>query len=83
MIDDALRELITPLVRALVRDEIRREREQWRWASVEQAAERLDMSRSAIYSRVQRNQLPARRLDGRLYIDMRAVDALIDRGTLA
>jgi excisionase family DNA binding protein len=83
VIDEALLELLRPLVREIVRDEVRRDRDQWRWASVEQAAERLDLSKQAIYMRVHRKQLPARRLDGKLYIDMRAVDALIDAATLA
>lgn len=83
MIDEALLDLLRPLVREIVRDELRRQRDEWRWASVEQAAERLDLTKPAIYMRVHRKQLPARRLDGKLYIDMRAVDVLIAAATLA
>lgn len=79
MIDEALIELLRPLVHDLVRDELRREREQWRWASVKQAAERLDVSEQAIHHRVRRGQLPHRKLEGRVYIDMKAVDNMLRR----
>lgn len=76
---ESLIELLRPVIREVVRDELRRERESWRWASVRQAAERLDVSEHAIHQRVSRGQLPHRKLEGRVYIDMKAVDQRLDR----
>jgi hypothetical protein len=79
MIDEALLELLRPLVREIVRDEISHEQERWRWASVKQAAELLDMTPGAIYRRISRDQLPVARIGSKLYIDMRALDHQLDR----
>lgn len=70
MLDDAMIDLLRPLVRQLVRDELAREREQRRWLSARQAAAELDVSVDAIYQRVARGTLPHRKLDGRVYIDI-------------
>lgn len=75
MIDEALVELLRPLVREVVREEVgREERYRWRWASVRQAAEILDMSEEAVRMRVKRDQLPSVLLDGRRYVDLVEVD---------
>lgn len=79
MIEEALQEVLRPLVREEVQRALRKERERWRWASVRQAAERLDMSEQAIYTRIHRGQIPSKKLDGRVYIDMNAVDSLIEK----
>jgi len=81
MIEQALVELLRPLIREEVQRALLRARDEWRWASVRQAAERLDMSEGAVRKRAMRNQLPYRKLDGRLYIDMKAVDTRL-RGSI-
>lgn len=73
-LDIAIIDLLRPLVRDLVRDEFAREREQWRWRSVKQAATILDLSPKAIYHRVQNGQIPVRRIGSKLYVDMQALD---------
>jgi len=79
VIDEAFLELVRPIVREEVARALQRERDRWRWASVRQASERLDMSQSAIYNRIRRGQLPHKKLDGRVFIDMTAVDRILDR----
>jgi Helix-turn-helix domain len=78
-LDAALAELLRPLVREVVREELEKREQRWRWASVKQAAELLDMTPSAIYHRVGRGQLPHRRVGSKLYIDMQALDHQLDR----
>jgi hypothetical protein len=73
-LQESISEALEPLVRRLVRDEVERARMQWRWRSVRQAAEILDLSENAIRIRCSKQQLPCRKLDGRLYIDMVELD---------
>jgi DNA-directed RNA polymerase specialized sigma24 family protein len=79
-----LQETITaalePLLRRLVREEVERAKLQWRWRSVKQAAELLGLSEHAVHIRCARGQLPCRKLDGRLYIDMLELDRLLLEG---
>jgi hypothetical protein len=65
--------MLEPLVRRVVREELERQRAQWRWRSVKQAAELLDISPVAVHQRITRRQLPSRKLDGRVYVDMEAL----------
>jgi hypothetical protein len=74
----ALAQALQPLVEALIRDEVRRAGLEWRWATAERAGELLGISAAAVRQRVLRGQLPARRLDGRVYLDVRELDATID-----
>ena len=78
MIDEALIDLLRPLVRELVREEVERERQRWRWLSVRQAAELLDTTPAGIYKRVQRGQLPAKHVGSKVLIDMQALDTQLD-----
>lgn len=86
MIDEALLELLTPTIRAIVREEVaaavRAEVERLaprqRWLSVEQAAHALGISEPALRQRIRRGQAPAKRLDGRLYVDMDEHDRRLD-----
>jgi hypothetical protein len=75
----ALIEVLRPVVKRMVREEVERAGMRWRWQSVRQAAETLDMSEAAIRKRAQRGQIPARKLDGRLYVDMEALDRQLAR----
>lgn len=79
MLEDELRQILEPLVRELVRDEVERAKLRWRWQSVRQAAETLDLSVDAVHQRVSRGKLPHRKLDGRVYIDMDALDRQLER----
>lgn len=79
MIDDALLELLRPLVRQLVKEEVERAKLQWRWQPVSRAAELLGISEHAARQRVQRGQLPGKRVEGRVYIDMADLDAQISK----
>lgn len=47
---------------------------QWRWRSVRQTAELLDLTEKAVRTRCEKGQLPYRKLDGRLYVDMVELD---------
>lgn len=86
MIDEALIDLLRPLVRDLVREElpaiVRAEVEQLtpsrRWLSVAQAARALDVTEPALRQRIRRGQIAAKRLDGRLYVDMEEHDRRLD-----
>ena len=59
------------MVAALVRDEVRRAELEWRWLSVRQAADLLDITEAAVRQRISRGRLSAKRLDGRVYVDRR------------
>lgn len=73
-LESDLLELLRPLVRAAVREEVENVKSHFRWASVRTAATLLDLSEQAVRMRVWRGQIPARKLDGKLYIDLRALD---------
>jgi hypothetical protein len=77
MIDDALVELLRPLVRQLVKEEVKRAKLEWRWQPVARAAELLGITEEAARRRVLRGQLPGRRVEGRVYVDMAELDRQI------
>lgn len=79
MVDEALLELLRPLVRELVAKEVKRAKLEWRWQPVARVAELLDISEEAVRKRVQRGQIPGRRVEGRVYVDMVELDAQIGR----
>jgi hypothetical protein len=51
-----------------------------RWLTAEQAGELLGISPAAVRQRVVRGQLPAKKLEGRLYFDIHDLDAAIANG---
>jgi len=87
-----LAELLSPTVcdelRSLVRDEVAaalaqrdRERAAKRWASADETAEQLGISRGALYARVRRGRLPASavRHSGRAVLfDLHAIDTFLE-----
>ena len=77
----ALAETLEPILGRLVRDEIRRADLAWRWRTPEQAGELLGISGAAVRQRVARGQLPATKLEGRLYLDVRDLDLAIRNGS--
>lgn len=77
MIDQALLELLRPLVREIVREEVKRAKLEWRWQPVARAAELLGISERAARTRVLRGQLPGKRVEGRVYVDMEKLDRQI------
>jgi hypothetical protein len=68
MIDEALIELLRPLIREVVREELERRDEQ-RWLRVPEASRKLGLTRKAVYHRVSRGQLGAQRIGRTLYVD--------------
>jgi hypothetical protein len=78
-LEDALAEALAPMLKKMVAEEVERAKFRWRWQSVKQAAITLDMSEAAIRQRARRRQIPARKLDGRLYVDMEALDRQLAR----
>jgi len=75
----ALIELLRPMVKRMIAEEVAKHEQGWRWQSVKQAAKTLDMSEAAVRKRAWKGQIPARKLDGRLYVDMQALDQQIAR----
>jgi hypothetical protein len=73
----AIEEVLTPLVRRLMREEAARVQLEWRWQTPEQAGALLGISAAAVRQRVARGHLPARKLEGRLYIDVNDLDLAI------
>lgn len=78
-LDAALVETLRPMVARLVREEVQKAGLAWRWQSVRQAAKTLDTSEASIRKRAQRGQLPTRKLNGRLYVDMETLDRQMAR----
>lgn len=78
MIEEHLIELLRPLIREAVREEVKRAKLQWRWQPVARAAELLGISERAARTRVLRGQLPGRRVEGRVYVDMEQLDRQIE-----
>jgi Helix-turn-helix domain len=76
----ALEDVLTLLARRLVQQELRRAERQWRWLTPEQAGELLGISAAAVRQRVLRGQLRARRLEGRLYLDIHDLDDAVANG---
>jgi excisionase family DNA binding protein len=81
-LSESFSQLLEALVRRVVREEMRRAELEWRWRTTPQAAALLGISDAAVRQRVRRKQLPAYRLDGRVYFDARELDALIRAGRL-
>jgi hypothetical protein len=81
LLASAVAEAMEPLVREVVREEVRRAEHKWRWRTPAQAGELLGISASAVRQRVLRGQLPARKLEGRLYLDIRDLDLAITNGS--
>lgn len=78
-IEQDLTELLTPLVRKIVKEEVQRAGFEWTWRTAEQAAEILGTTPAAVRQRVQRGSLPGRTEFGRVYVDMRAFDAQLGK----
>lgn len=68
---------VRELARQVVRDELARHAPSWEWLSVEQAAELLGVTAKAVYSKLERGVLTARRFDGRLYLARHELDEAI------
>jgi len=77
-VDEALVALLTPLVRRLIKAELAKERDRFRWAPVPVVAEKLGISEEAVRQRWQKGQLPGRVVERRVYIDLAALDRKID-----
>lgn len=73
----ALLDTLLPSLRRVVREEVARAGLEWRWRTPKQAGELLGISEEAVRQRVLRGQLPAAKLEGRIYVDVHALDALI------
>jgi hypothetical protein len=77
---DGLAEALEPLVHRIVREEVRRKELEWRWRTPVQAGEMLGISAAAVRQRVARGQLVAKRLEGRLYLNVNDLDHAIGNG---
>jgi DNA-directed RNA polymerase specialized sigma24 family protein len=77
---EPLRPLVRQVIREIVREELTRVEMTWRWLTAEQAGELLGISAAAVRQRVQRGQLRARKLEGRVYLDVRDLDCAIREG---
>ena len=77
----ALVAALEPLVSQIVREEVARAEHEWRWRTPAQAGELLGISAAAVRQRVVRGQLPARRLEGRVYLDFNDLDLAIKNGS--
>jgi len=78
-IEVALIEALRPMVKRMVREEVERAGYQWRWQSIRQAAVTLDTTEDAFRKRSCLGNIPLRKLDGRLYVDMQALDRQMAR----
>jgi hypothetical protein len=79
MIDEALLELLRPLVLELVQEEVKRAKLGMRWVPVKKAAELLGISEPALRQRVKAGSVPGKNVEGRVYVDMLALDEQIGR----
>jgi hypothetical protein len=79
VLDEALLELLRPLVRDLVREEVERAKLGLRWVPVKKAAEQLGLSEAALRQRVKAGTVPGKNVEGRVYVDMLEHDRRIDR----
>lgn len=80
-LEASLHDSLRPLVRQLVREEVKRTKLEWRWQPVARAAELLGISEGAARRRVTRGQLPGKRVEGRVYVDMEKLDQQIERAS--
>ena len=76
--DEALLALLTPVVRRLVREELRHAQAEQRWLPAAEAAERLGLSSEAVRRRVLRGQLPGKTLNRKVFVDMAETERLLD-----
>jgi hypothetical protein len=67
------------MVKKMVEEEVERAKLQRRWVSVVQAAAVLGLSPAAVRSRIARGHIPAKRVDGRVWIDLEELDRRLDR----
>lgn len=79
MIDEALLDLLRPLVHELVREEVARAKMQMRWVPLKRAAEQLGISEAALRQRVKAGSVPGKNVEGRVYVDMLGLDEQIGR----
>src|SRR5262249_32234038 len=79
MIDEALVELLRPLVEQLVREEGRRAKLGLRFMPGKEGARQLGISEHALRQRVAAGSVPGKRLDGRIYVDMLALDEKLSK----
>lgn len=79
----ALAEALKPLVRQLVREEVRLQLDECspRWLTVAQAAVRIGIGESAVRERIRRGMLVGRKWEGRWYVASADLDSAIERGT--
>jgi excisionase family DNA binding protein len=77
VIEDALIELLTPLVRRVIREELAQQATKKGWVTPKKAAEILGLSVAVVYQRARRGKLPARHVGRNLYIDLDALDATL------
>ena len=75
-----IEEVLTPLVRRLVLEELRVAVLEAgpKWLTTEQAAARIGISSSGVRERIRRGDLPARKWDGRHYVAAAWIDGAID-----
>lgn len=76
----ALLDALLPSLRRIIREEVSRAELAWRWRTPAQAGELLGISAEAVRQRVLRGQLPAAKLEGRIYLDVHDLDAQIGNG---
>jgi hypothetical protein len=66
---------LAPRIRQVVREEVASAKLEWRWRTPEQVGELFGISADAVRQRIYRGQLAASKLDGRLFVDLRALDS--------
>lgn len=79
MIDEALTDLLKPMVRRMVAEEVERAGFRWGWKTPSEAARLLGISPNAVRKRAHDGRIPAKVEDGRIYIDMVAYDEQLRR----
>jgi excisionase family DNA binding protein len=74
-----LLELLGPELKRLVREEVRVAVDDRlpAWLTVKQAAERIGVGPSAVRERIRQGTLSAQRWDGRLYVEVAAIDKAV------
>jgi len=71
--------MLRPVIRAEVAREVERAKLRWRWAPVPVVAEYLGISEEAVRQRHQAGKLPSKLVEGRVVIDLDALDRQIGR----
>jgi hypothetical protein len=77
MIEAALVELLAPLMRRMIREELAQQATKQGWVSPKKAAEILGLPVGVVYQRARRGKLPSRHVGRNLYIDLDALDATL------